>query len=62
MSTCSFRSVFRVYSTVFFLGIGALLLPSALSAQIHPNHAQGFEPQHAYQIGNIENVNLFNGT
>jgi len=61
MSTCSFRSVVRVCSTVFFLGIGALLLPSALSAQIHPNHAQGFEPQHAYQIGNIENVNLFNG-
>jgi len=61
MSTRSFRSVVRFCLTVFVLGIGALLLPSALHAQIHPNHAQGFEPQHAYQIGDIENVNLFNG-
>ena len=30
-------------------------------AQTHPNHAQGFEPQKVFEIGDVEAVNLFNG-
>ena len=27
----------------------------------HPNHAAGFRPEHAFQLGDLDHVNLFNG-
>jgi hypothetical protein len=41
------------------LTLAALAAPPA-GAQ-HPNHAQGLRSEHAFQVGGIENVNLFNG-
>ncbi|MFW6206720.1 MAG: hypothetical protein ACOC5J_02175, partial [Gemmatimonadota bacterium] len=39
----------------------ALLLSAPALADIHPNHAQGFEPEKLYQFDGVENVNVFNG-
>jgi RHS repeat-associated protein len=36
------------------------LATQPLTAQ-HPNHSQGFRPEHVFEVGGIENVNLFNG-
>ena len=38
---------------------GVLALP-AVGLQ-HPNQAQGFQPEHAYQLGNLDSINEFNG-
>jgi RHS repeat-associated protein len=43
---------------------GVLLVALALSPPAtaqHPNHAQGFRPEHAFQLGELDHVNLFNG-
>jgi len=37
------------------------LLVSLPAAGEHPNHAQGFRPENTYELGDLENVNLFNG-
>jgi len=57
MSTLT-RSIARSLLLVAFV---ALVAPHAALSQIHPNHAQGFEPQRAFEVGDLENVNLFNG-
>ncbi len=38
-----------------------LLCAAALPAQTHPNFARGFEPGKAFQVGDLDSVNLFNG-
>jgi RHS repeat-associated protein len=46
-------------------GLSLLLLlalaASTLSAQGHPNSDRGFSPERSYQVGDVDNVNLFNG-
>ncbi len=37
------------------------LASSTPSLAQHPNHAQGFRPEHVFQAGQIEHVDLFNG-
>jgi len=41
------------------LGVTLAALPAAAQ---HPNMAQGFRPEHTFEVGGIENVNLFNGS
>jgi len=41
--------------------LACLLLPVLPASAEHPNHAQGFRPENTYELGAIENVNLFNG-
>lgn len=44
--------------------LGTLLVALALAAPAvaqHPNHAQGFRPEHTFQLGELDHVNLFNG-
>src|SRR5687768_10384506 len=50
-------------TTMKRLVLSALLALVALSAaaQQHPNAARGFSPEKVYQLGNIDNVNVFNG-
>jgi len=43
------------------LTIAGLALAAAPAAAQHPNHAPGFRPEHTFDLGGIENVNLFNG-
>ena len=31
------------------------------AAQLHPNNGRGFDPQKAYQLGDVDHVNLFSG-
>lgn len=38
-----------------------LLLPTLASADVHPNSESGFAPEKAFQVGEIDNVNMFNG-
>ena len=38
----------------------ALLLAPPAAAE-HPNHARGFRPESVFDVGGIDNVNLFNG-
>lgn len=43
------------------LGLLVALSAHSSSAQQHPNLAQGFQPDHLYQFGDLDHVNLFNG-
>jgi len=45
--------------TIFILL--SFLAATALQAQMSQNLARGFDPEKVYQIGDIDNVNLFNG-
>ncbi|HEV8580716.1 MAG TPA: RHS repeat domain-containing protein, partial [Thermoanaerobaculia bacterium] len=38
------------------------LLASAAQADIHPNTAPGFQPDQSFHVGDVDNVNLFNGS
>jgi RHS repeat-associated protein len=38
-----------------------LAIPILASADVHPNSESGFAPEKAFQVGEIDNVNLFNG-
>ncbi len=40
--------------------VAASLLTGGPAAAEHPNHAQGFRPEHVFDFSGIENVNLFN--
>ncbi len=44
-------------------GLALLLALAALPAAglQHPNHAQGFQPEHLYQLGDLDSINEFNG-
>ena len=63
MSTMRRNLRLRLAATVLVaLAAGLALFPRPAAADgVHPNHAQGFEPQKAYTLGEIESVNLFNG-
>lgn len=37
------------------------LAASSAPAQLHPNNARGFDSEKAYQTGDIDSINLFNG-
>ncbi|MGH2627334.1 MAG: RHS repeat domain-containing protein, partial [Anaerolineales bacterium] len=39
----------------------ALALAGALSAQQHPSHERGFDPEKLYQFSDLDSVNLLNG-
>jgi len=39
-----------------------LLLPQPAAAQPHPNKANGFSPEKAFHIGEIDSANAFNGS
>jgi RHS repeat-associated protein len=41
------------------LGLTLAALPAAAQ---HPNMSQGFRPEHVFEAGGIENINLFNGS
>ena len=51
-------SILRLAARLVAL-FGVLALP-AVGLQ-HPNQAQGFQPEHAYQLGNLDSINEFNG-
>ncbi len=38
-----------------------LLAPCAASADVHPNSEGGFAPEKAFQVGEVDNINMFNG-
>lgn len=44
-----------------FLLSGSLLLGSAVAAQEHISSARGFDPTKAYDWGEVDSINLFNG-
>ncbi len=48
------RRLIRIALVVTFA-----VLPAV--AQQHPNNARGFDPEKAYQMGDLDSVNLFNG-
>ncbi|HEV7672039.1 MAG TPA: polymorphic toxin type 33 domain-containing protein [Thermoanaerobaculia bacterium] len=51
-------------TALFLFALGSLvaaLAGSPLSAQEHPNVARGFSRDKAFQIGDVDHVNLFNG-
>jgi len=39
----------------------ALLLPLAAVADTHPNTDRGFSPERSFMVGDVDNLNLFNG-
>ncbi|HSL81912.1 MAG TPA: hypothetical protein VLF66_04000, partial [Thermoanaerobaculia bacterium] len=46
------------------LGTACLLAAMLAAAPVHgqhPNHAQGFRPEHVFDLSGLENVDLFNG-
>ncbi|MFL6192558.1 MAG: hypothetical protein ACJ75H_00195, partial [Thermoanaerobaculia bacterium] len=48
--------------TAAVLLLGALaLLPSRSAADVHPNTAPGFPGDQSFHVGDVDNVNLFNG-
>lgn len=61
MPRIPFRSISRLPLALGLLVLFVVVLVHPAAAQVHPNHAQGFEPQRAFEIGGLENVDLFNG-
>jgi YD repeat-containing protein len=53
------RRITRTHARAALLGLLLAALP--LTAQLHPNLERGFAAEKAYQIGDIDHVNLFNG-
>lgn len=51
----------KALSRWFFLAVVVALAPAPLSAQVHPAMQRGFAAEKAFQIGDIDHVNLFNG-
>ena len=39
----------------------ALALAAPAAAEVHPNTAPGFPGEQSFHVGEIDNVNLFNG-
>jgi RHS repeat-associated protein len=43
------------------LSVLVLLLPLVAAADTHPNTDRGFSPERSFMVGDVDNVNLFNG-
>ncbi len=51
----------RHFTLPLALSLGALAVLPPAAAQQHPNVAQGFNPSASFAVGDVDNVNLFNG-